>query len=116
MREQRLCLSVESQLIALLHLGTTSLKGWHCGKRLLEITMLKSKKFLEFCAILLSIIFSQAAYAEKVIPGAVCSVQSHKLSTEIEWYKSLSKAKDAAQQEGKLIVWIHMVGKIDGAT
>lgn len=67
-------------------------------------------------ALLCLLIIGAPSLAEKVIPGAVCSIQAHKLSSEIEWYKSLNKAKEAAQREGKLIVWIHMVGKIDGAT
>lgn len=58
----------------------------------------------------------QAAHAEKVLQGEVCSANVHKLTSDIEWYKSLSKAEDAAREQGKLVFWVHMLGKIDGAT
>jgi hypothetical protein len=62
------------------------------------------------------LLLQSAAKAEKVLSGEVCSVQVHKLASDIEWYKHLDKAEEAAKEQGKLIVWIHMVGKIDGAT
>jgi hypothetical protein len=58
----------------------------------------------------------QAAPAEKVLQGQVCEENVHKLTSEIEWYKNLHKAEKAAADENKLILWVHMVGKIDGAT
>lgn len=57
-----------------------------------------------------------AVSAERVISGAVCSKQVDKLTTEIDWHKWLNKALDAAKNEDKLVFWVHMVGKIDGAT
>lgn len=54
--------------------------------------------------------------AEKVLEGQVCSEKVHALTSEIEWYKSLHKAEDAARNQGKLVFWVHMLGKIDGAT
>jgi len=56
------------------------------------------------------------ARAEKVLQGEVCSANVHKLTTDIDWYKNLHKAEDAAKKDGKMIFWVHMVGKIDGAT
>jgi len=56
------------------------------------------------------------ALAEKVIQGEVCEENVHKLTSDIEWYKNLHKAEDAAKKDGKMIFWLHMVGKIDGAT
>jgi hypothetical protein len=59
---------------------------------------------------------SSPAKAEKLLQGQVCEENVHKLTSQIEWYKNLHKAEKAAAEQGKLIVWIHMVGKIDGAT
>ena len=56
------------------------------------------------------------ANAEKVLQGEVCSERVHELTSSIEWYKNLHKAEDTAREQGKLVLWIHMVGKIDGAT
>lgn len=57
-----------------------------------------------------------AAEAAKVLSGEVCQAKVHELTTDISWYKSLSKAEEDAKREGKLIFWVHMLGKIDGAT
>ena len=59
---------------------------------------------------------SNPVRAEKVLTGEVCSEHVHQLTTEIEWYKNLHKAEDAAQAQGKLVFWVHMLGHIDGAT
>jgi hypothetical protein len=40
----------------------------------------------------------------------------HALTSDIDWYKNLNKAEDEAQKSGKLIFWLHILGKIDGAT
>lgn len=60
--------------------------------------------------------FQNPASAEKVLTGEVCTEKVHRLTSEINWYKSLTKAEEDAEREGKLVFWIHMLGKIDGAT
>ena len=59
---------------------------------------------------------SSGANAKAVLSGEVCSANVHKLTSEMTWYKSLSKAEADAEREGKLVVWVHMLGKIDGST
>lgn len=61
-------------------------------------------------------ITSTAARAEKVLEGQVCSQRVHELTSDIHWYDDLKDAEKTAQEQNKLIVWVHMVGKIDGAT
>jgi len=56
------------------------------------------------------------AHAEKVLQGEICSERVHELTSEIEWNKNLHKAEETAKEQGKLIFWVHMVGKIDGST
>lgn len=53
---------------------------------------------------------------QTVYSGHVSARQIEKLTTEVNWFKDLKKAEAAAQEQGKLILWVHMVGKIDGAT
>ncbi|PWU02846.1 MAG: hypothetical protein C5B53_01175 [Candidatus Melainabacteria bacterium] len=74
------------------------------------------KNLLVGCLVLISSISTGPADAEKLLQGAVCSERVHELTSDINWYKSLDKAEEAAQQQGKLIFWVHMLGKIDGAT
>ncbi len=69
--------------------------------------------------LLLSFVLSgsaQPSYAEKVLQGEVCSERVHELTSEINWNRNLHKAEDEARQQGKLVFWLHIVGKIDGAT
>jgi hypothetical protein len=54
--------------------------------------------------------------AEPVLQGAVCSTRVHELTSDIHWYTDLKEAEEQAQQQGKLVFWMHMLGKIDGAT
>jgi hypothetical protein len=56
------------------------------------------------------------ANAEKVLQGEVCSARVHALTTAIDWQKNLDDAEEIARKENKLIFWMHMLGKIDGAT
>ncbi|HEY9776827.1 MAG TPA: hypothetical protein V6C81_23895 [Planktothrix sp.] len=56
------------------------------------------------------------ASAEKLLEGQVCEENVHKLTTEIDWNKNLKKAEKQAAEENKLVFWVHIVGKIDGAT
>ena len=56
------------------------------------------------------------AQAEQVLQGEVCSMNVHKLTTGIDWYTDLKKAEKAAAEQNKLVFWMHMLGKIDGAT
>jgi hypothetical protein len=56
------------------------------------------------------------ALAEKVYNGEVCTVQVHKLTSDIKWETKLNAAEAEAAKDNKLVFWVHMVGKIDGAT
>jgi hypothetical protein len=57
-----------------------------------------------------------AVRAEKVYSGQVCTVAVQKLTSDIKWQTKLNLAEDEAQKENKLVFWMHMLGKIDGAT
>lgn len=41
---------------------------------------------------------------------------ARKVRSDLGWSNSLSDAKQRAQQQGKMIFWVHMLGKLDGAT
>ena len=61
-------------------------------------------------------LLSLPSYAEPVLQGTVCSERVHELTSDIHWYNDLKEAEAQAQQQGKLVFWMHMLGKIDGAT
>ena len=51
-----------------------------------------------------------------VIPASESRRQVHVVTHGIKWYSSLPEARAAARKDKKLIVWIHMLGQIDGKT
>jgi len=54
--------------------------------------------------------------AQRVIPGYVAQQRVEKLTSEIQWHDRLPDALAEARREGKLVFWVQMLGKIDGAT
>lgn len=38
------------------------------------------------------------------------------VNKNIKWNDSLEVARDQARKEGKLVLWVHMLGTMDGAT
>jgi hypothetical protein len=57
-----------------------------------------------------------AVNAETVYQGSVCSSRVNTLTNQIDWQTNLKEAEGLAQQQNKLVFWMHMLGKIDGAT
>ncbi len=52
--------------------------------------------------------------------GGVDGIQQRQkvndLTHEVTWFDNMPQALASARQKGKPLVWIHMLGKIDGAT
>jgi hypothetical protein len=57
-----------------------------------------------------------AANAETVYQGSVCSSRVNTLTNQIDWQTNLKDAENLAREQNKLVFWMHMLGKIDGAT
>lgn len=81
----------------------------------------KRRKFVGTVALLsisvgLSIGVASEVKAEKVLNGAVCAQRVNELTNSINWYSSLDDAKQKAKREKKLILWVNMLGKLEGDT
>lgn len=50
------------------------------------------------------------------LPAAEVEKQVAKLTTTIRWHDSVASAREEASRDGKLVLWIHMLGKLDGKT
>ena len=74
------------------------------------------KTYLTLAIFSLVALAAPAVEAQKVYQGEVCSLNEHKLIEEITWQKDLRKAEEIAGKENKMIFWINMVGKMEGAT
>lgn len=58
----------------------------------------------------------QPASAEKVLSGAVCQDRVSRLTRDIQWQSDFDSACELAREKKKLILWVHMVGKLEGDT
>jgi hypothetical protein len=81
-----------------------------------DMRAVKSLLATGLLALSLGIVSQGPASAEKVLEGGVCSTRVHQLTTNIKWYSNLDEAENAAREQNKLVFWMHMLGKIDGAT
>ncbi len=70
--------------------------------------------FLSLAA--LSLFAIQQVAAVPLIKGDEAAYRVRELATGINWYTNLPQALSEGARTGKPIVWIHMLGKIDGAT
>ncbi len=61
-------------------------------------------------------VVSMPAQSETVYQGNVCSSRVSSLTGQIDWYTNLKEAQQKAREENKLVFWMHMLGKIYGAT
>lgn len=57
-----------------------------------------------------------SAKGPPMLNGSESQQRVSKLSAEINWYRSLPQALEESRRTGKPVVWIHMLGQIDGAT
>jgi hypothetical protein len=71
--------------------------------------------------IILSILMSTFVMAparcdEELVPGYVAKNKIEQVSTGIEWNTDLKAAEEKAKSANKMILWINMIGKMEGAT
>jgi hypothetical protein len=60
---------------------------------------------------------SSPAFARPaLLSGEVVQDAESRVVSDIQWNTSLSAAEQQAQRQGKMIMWIHMLGDIKGAT
>jgi hypothetical protein len=61
---------------------------------------------------------SPAAFAGNgdFVPSTEASRNAHVVTTGVHWYTTLEDAQTAAKKQGKLVLWIHMLGTMEGAT
>lgn len=60
--------------------------------------------------------FSMAEAKQMVLPGRVAKDNVIEVNRKIRWHTNLNSALARAHRENKMVLWIHMVGKLDGAT
>jgi hypothetical protein len=51
-----------------------------------------------------------------VLPGGVAKANIQKVNSDIQWHTNLNSAQGQAQRQKKMVLWIHLVGNLSGAT
>lgn len=80
------------------------------------IKLSESLTCLVLAALLAVSIARPAQSDDSIVSGALAARGVHCLTRAMPWYTNLDQAREAAKSSGRLIVWIHMLGTIDGAT
>ncbi|MBX9692714.1 MAG: hypothetical protein K2Z81_10045 [Cyanobacteria bacterium] len=78
---------------------------------------------LAFSFLLSGLIVSSAYAAQNpkaqnrgLIPGYVAKDNINKVNSGLNWNTNLNHALDQARAQGKMVFWVHLVGKMEGAT
>jgi hypothetical protein len=83
------------------------------------VTGVKNKSLLALAVLLEFAVTSGPVLSANVatfVPGEAAQRQVSKLTSEIHWLDNLNQAEQQARNQDKMIVWIQMLGRIDGAT
>lgn len=57
-----------------------------------------------------------AAAAPGIVEGREARTRLDNLTHQVYWFDNLRDAEASARQKGKPLLWMHILGKIDGAT
>lgn len=76
------------------------------------------KSVAAIAAITATIAFAAATPAQNknLLPGYVAKENINRVNSEIQWTTNLNQALAEARQSNKMVLWLHMIGKMDGAT
>jgi hypothetical protein len=75
---------------------------------------------LQFLTLSLALILSASATVKpacaQMVRGTEARTNVDRLTSDVHWFSNLRDAEDSGRQKDKPILWMHMLGKIDGAT
>lgn len=78
------------------------------------LNLVKNGLVLSFASATLCL--SPAFCGEELVPGYVAKNKIQQVATGIEWNTDLKSAEEKAKSANKMILWINMIGKMEGAT
>jgi hypothetical protein len=82
--------------------------------------MINTRKIKSTLALALSAatiaLLNQTSLANGIIPAQEAETQAKLAKYSINWINSLPEAQQKAKQEHKPILWLHVLGNIDGFT
>lgn len=74
-------------------------------------------RFLSLGLVAMSLALMVPAHGAPILVNGAATQQAvAKLTSEVSWTTSLSRAQSQAYHEGKLVFWVHMLGDMKGAT
>lgn len=78
--------------------------------------MKRSKLAVLLLALSFAVMPAKAGDCDHVITSNEARTENAITATKIQWETSLDKAKARSAASGKPILWVHMLGNIDGYT
>jgi hypothetical protein len=51
-----------------------------------------------------------------LLPGGENANRTNALTSQINWHRSIGQAESNAAQQGKMILWVNLLGTMSGAT
>lgn len=54
--------------------------------------------------------------ANALLSGSENANRTNKLTSEIDWHRSIGQAESVAAQQGKMILWVNLLGTMSGGT
>lgn len=79
--------------------------------------MKKNSPVALFLVVVISLAFQIDVKARQlVLTGKTAKENVQKVNSKINWHTNLNSALAEAHRKGKMVLWVHMIGKIDGAT
>ncbi len=83
----------------------------------MQVRSMFKKSFILAVAIASTLAGSLPANAAKgLISGSVAKDNIEKVNSNVHWYTSLGQAEETARQQNKMVLWVHMIGQMEGAT
>lgn len=82
----------------------------------MQVNAMIKKTLITAMALASTIACSLPADSRGIVSGNVAKDNIQKVNNNVHWYTSLGQAEEAARQQDKMVLWIHMIGQMEGAT
>jgi hypothetical protein len=78
--------------------------------------MRQASLFIGLVAIVFALPLPVSPQGTALLSGQIAHDRVNQLTSQMTWYTSLYQAEETAMHQNKMILWVHMLGDIKGAT
>jgi len=66
--------------------------------------------------LLIAALLLQTPASAQMVKGVDARSNVDRLTSDVHWFSNLRDAEDSGRQKDRPILWMHILGKLDGAT